>query len=163
MELLSLNSDVLVCIGTFLDEVDVTVLKHTWKEYKVLTREKKGVTKGDLCKKAGWEGYLEVLIWLLNPVYNTGLSIVTESKDSFTARENDCPWNSSACYIAAEKGYLQDVELNKVLDFESALHSFMSSERKELMDAINQSGNYNDDIESQLKDAFDNFKATQSW
>jgi F-type H+-transporting ATPase subunit alpha len=65
--------------------------------------------------------------------------------------------------FAAEKGYLQDVELNKVLDFESALHSFMSSERKELMDAINQSGNYNDDIESQLKDAFDNFKATQSW
>jgi F-type H+-transporting ATPase subunit alpha len=65
--------------------------------------------------------------------------------------------------FAAEKGYLQDVELNKVLDFESALHSYMASEKKELMDTINQSGNYNDDIESQLKEAFDNFKATQSW
>jgi F-type H+-transporting ATPase subunit alpha len=39
----------------------------------------------------------------------------------------------------------------------------MNSEKKELMDTINQSGNYNDDIESQLKEAFDNFKSTQSW
>jgi F-type H+-transporting ATPase subunit alpha len=65
--------------------------------------------------------------------------------------------------FAAEKGYLRDIELPKVLDFESALHSFMNSEKKELMDTINQSGNYNDDIESQLKEAFDNFKSTQSW
>ncbi|MFT5543666.1 MAG: F-type H+-transporting ATPase subunit alpha [Glaciecola sp.] len=65
--------------------------------------------------------------------------------------------------FAAEKGYLKDVELLKVLDFEAALHSYMSSEKKELMDTINESGNYNDDIESQLKEAFDNFKATQSW
>ncbi len=65
--------------------------------------------------------------------------------------------------FAAEKGYLKDVELLKVLDFEAALHSYMSSEKKELMDTINESGNYNDDIESQLKESFDNFKATQSW
>jgi F-type H+-transporting ATPase subunit alpha len=65
--------------------------------------------------------------------------------------------------FAAEKGYLRDIELPKVLDFESALHSFMNSEKKELMDTINQSGNYNDDIDSQLKEAFDNFKSTQSW
>jgi len=65
--------------------------------------------------------------------------------------------------FAAEKGYLKDVELNKVLDFESALHSYMLSEKAELMDNINQSGNYNDDIESQLTEAFDSFKATQSW
>lgn len=65
--------------------------------------------------------------------------------------------------FAAEKGYLRDIELPKVLDFESALHSFMNSEKKELMDTINQSGNYNDDIESQLTEAFDNFKSTQSW
>jgi F-type H+-transporting ATPase subunit alpha len=65
--------------------------------------------------------------------------------------------------FAAEKGYLKDVELNKVLDFESALHSYMSSEKKELMDSINESGNYNDDIEGQLRAAFDNFKATQTW
>lgn len=65
--------------------------------------------------------------------------------------------------FAAEKGYLKSIELNKVLDFESALHSYMSSEKKELMDLINDSGNYNDDIEGQLREAFDNFKATQTW
>lgn len=65
--------------------------------------------------------------------------------------------------FAAEKGYLQDIELDKILDFEAALHSFMNSEHKELMSTINESGNYNDDIEGQLSAAFDNFKATQTW
>ncbi|MFT5283492.1 MAG: F-type H+-transporting ATPase subunit alpha, partial [Yoonia sp.] len=65
--------------------------------------------------------------------------------------------------FAAEKGYLKDIELNKVLDFEASLHSFMTAEHKELMDVIDKTGNYNDDIESQLKGAFDTFKATQSW
>lgn len=65
--------------------------------------------------------------------------------------------------FAAEKGFLKDIDLKKVLDFESALHSYMSSEKKELMDSINQSGNYNDDIESQLKEAIEKFKATQTW
>ncbi|MGK0370455.1 MAG: F-type H+-transporting ATPase subunit alpha, partial [Glaciecola sp.] len=55
--------------------------------------------------------------------------------------------------FAAEKGYLKDIELSKVLDFEASLHSFMTAEHKELMDAIDQTGNYNDDIESQLKGA----------
>jgi F-type H+-transporting ATPase subunit alpha len=65
--------------------------------------------------------------------------------------------------FAAEKGYLKDIELNKVLDFEAALHSYMLAEYKELMDTINQTGNYNDDIEGQLAGAFDKFKSTQSW
>ncbi|GAB56517.1 F-type H+-transporting ATPase subunit alpha [Glaciecola punicea ACAM 611] len=65
--------------------------------------------------------------------------------------------------FAAEKGYLKDIELNKVLDFEAALHFYMLAEYKELMDTINQTGNYNDDIEGQLAGAFDKFKSTQSW
>lgn len=65
--------------------------------------------------------------------------------------------------FAAEKGYLKDVELNKILDFESALHSYMNAEFSELMNSINDTGNYNDDIEGQLKEAFDKFVATQSW
>jgi F-type H+-transporting ATPase subunit alpha len=65
--------------------------------------------------------------------------------------------------FAAEKGFLKDIELNKVLDFEAALHSYMTSEKTELMNTINETGNYNDDIESQLKQAFDTFKSTQTW
>ena len=65
--------------------------------------------------------------------------------------------------FAAEKGYLKDIELNKVLDFEAALHSYMNNEMSELMGTINDTGNYNDDIESQLTNAFDTFKSTQTW
>lgn len=70
---------------------------------------------------------------------------------------------TSVSLFAAEKGYLQDIELNKILDFEAALHTYMSNEKAELMNTINETGNYNDDIESQLKEAFDTFKSTQTW
>ena len=64
---------------------------------------------------------------------------------------------------AAEKGYLEDVELNKVLDFEAALLSFVNSEFADLMARINESGDYNKDIEAGIKEAIEKFKATQSW
>jgi F-type H+-transporting ATPase subunit alpha len=61
---------------------------------------------------------------------------------------------------AANEGYLEDIELNKVLDFEASLLSYMNSENAELMDKINNSGDYNDDIEAQFKVALEQFKAT---
>lgn len=64
---------------------------------------------------------------------------------------------------AAEKGYLEDVELNKVGGFEAALLSFVSSEFSELMAKINETGDYNDEIAADLKEAIDKFKATQTW
>lgn len=64
---------------------------------------------------------------------------------------------------AAEKGYLEGVELNKILDFEAALLSFVNSEFSELMARINESGDYNGEIEEGIKAAIEKFKATQSW
>ena len=64
---------------------------------------------------------------------------------------------------AAEKGYLEDVELNKVIDFEAALVSFVNSEFSELMAKVNEAGDYNDEIAAGLKEAIDKFKATQTW
>ena len=69
----------------------------------------------------------------------------------------------SVSLFAVEKGYLKDVELNKVLDFEAALHSFVNSEYAELMSTINSTGNYNDEIQAGLKEALEKFKATQTW
>jgi F-type H+/Na+-transporting ATPase subunit alpha len=65
--------------------------------------------------------------------------------------------------FAVEKGFLKDIELSKILDFEASLHSFMKSTYAELMDNINESGNYNGEIEASLKEALDKFKATQTW
>ena len=71
--------------------------------------------------------------------------------------------DTAVSLFAVEKGLLKDVELNKILDFEAALHSYMNSECTDLMATINDTGNYNDDIESQLNDALTQFKATQTW
>jgi F-type H+-transporting ATPase subunit alpha len=64
---------------------------------------------------------------------------------------------------AANEGHLEDIELKKVLDFESALLSYMNSEHGDLLGQINETGDYNDDIEGQFKAAIEKFKATQSW
>jgi F-type H+-transporting ATPase subunit alpha len=64
---------------------------------------------------------------------------------------------------AANNGYLKDIELNKVLDFEAALLSFMNSEHADLMNQINETGDWNDEIEAQFKAAVDKFKSTGSW
>ncbi|MEX2470161.1 MAG: F0F1 ATP synthase subunit alpha [Pseudohongiellaceae bacterium] len=64
---------------------------------------------------------------------------------------------------AANEGYLKDVELNKVLDFENSLLSYMNSEHGELMSQVNETGDWNDDIEGKYKAAIDQFKKTQSW
>ncbi|RDH46479.1 F0F1 ATP synthase subunit alpha [Zooshikella ganghwensis] len=69
----------------------------------------------------------------------------------------------SVSIYAADKGYLEDVELKKIVDFEAALISFMNSEFAELMNKINESGDYNDEIEAGIKQGIEKFKATQTW
>ena len=65
--------------------------------------------------------------------------------------------------FAAEKGYLNDVEISKIVDFEAALLTYVGSEHAELMAKINESGNYDKEIESGLAAALDTFKSTQTW
>ncbi|WP_158775159.1 F0F1 ATP synthase subunit alpha [Cobetia sp. L2A1] len=65
--------------------------------------------------------------------------------------------------FAANEGYLNDVDVAKVLDFEKALLDFMRSEHADLLDKINQSGGYDDEIKNGLKAGVEKFKATQSW
>ncbi|MDV6316530.1 F0F1 ATP synthase subunit alpha [Idiomarina sp. HP20-50] len=69
----------------------------------------------------------------------------------------------AASIYAVEKGFLKDVEIDKIMDFEESLQSFLASEYAELMAEIDKTGNYNDDIDSQLKAALEKFKQTQTW
>jgi len=64
---------------------------------------------------------------------------------------------------AANEGYLKEIEINKIGDFESAMLSYMNSEHTDLMSSINESGDYNDDIEATFKSALDKFVETQTW
>ena len=65
--------------------------------------------------------------------------------------------------FAANEGFLEDIELNKVLDFESALLAYMNSEHGDLLGKINESGDYDDDIEKAFRAALEKFKSTQTW
>ncbi|MCK5382435.1 MAG: F0F1 ATP synthase subunit alpha [Gammaproteobacteria bacterium] len=65
--------------------------------------------------------------------------------------------------FAVDQGYLDDVDNDKVVDFEHALHGYMRASHATLMDKINDTGDYNDEIESGLRAAVEDFKATGTW
>jgi F-type H+-transporting ATPase subunit alpha len=61
--------------------------------------------------------------------------------------------------FAANEGYLNDVPVNKVVDFEAAMLADVKSNHSELVAQLNESGDYNDDIAAAMKSALDKFKA----
>lgn len=65
--------------------------------------------------------------------------------------------------FAANEGFIDDVDVDKVGDFESALLSNMRSNQADLMATINDTGNFNDDIAGQMRTAIESFKKTGSW
>ena len=65
--------------------------------------------------------------------------------------------------FAAEHGFLDDIELEKIGDFEHALHNFMHSEKKDLMQKIDDTGDYDDEIKDGLMKGIEEFKKNHSW
>jgi F-type H+-transporting ATPase subunit alpha len=62
--------------------------------------------------------------------------------------------------FCVNKGYFDDVEVKKALAFESALHAYLKSKNKDLMDAIDNSKDLNADNEKLLSAAIETFKST---
>ena len=60
---------------------------------------------------------------------------------------------------AANEGYLDDVDVNKVVAFESALIAHIRSNNADLLEQINAEGDYNDDIAAAIGKAIEDFKA----
>lgn len=69
----------------------------------------------------------------------------------------------SVSLYAAERGFLTDVEVNKVGAFEAALLAFFKRDYADLMAKINEKGDFNNDIDASIKEGIEKFKATQSW
>ncbi|AKX45170.1 ATP F0F1 synthase subunit alpha [Thiopseudomonas alkaliphila] len=69
----------------------------------------------------------------------------------------------SVSLYAAERGFLTDVEVNKVGAFEAALLAFFKRDYADLMAKINEKGDFNNDIDAAIKEGIEKFKATQSW
>ncbi len=65
--------------------------------------------------------------------------------------------------FAVDQGYVDDVEVGIVVQFEHAMHDFMRSQYKDLLDKINSTGDYDDDVEAALRKAIEDFKAKGTW
>ena len=65
--------------------------------------------------------------------------------------------------FAADRGFLKDVEVEKLGSFEDALHSYFHAEAGELENRINDTGDWDDDIEKQFESLLENFKKTQTY
>ncbi len=64
---------------------------------------------------------------------------------------------------AADNKYLDDVDVSKIGSFEASLLSYLHAEHASLLAKLNESGDYNADIEAGIRAALDKFKATQTW
>ncbi len=65
--------------------------------------------------------------------------------------------------FAVNKGYLDDVEVNRALVFESALRSHMRSKYSAIMDKIKTSGDLDAETEKELDAAVQDFKSSGSY
>jgi F-type H+-transporting ATPase subunit alpha len=65
--------------------------------------------------------------------------------------------------FAANEGYLDDVDVKKIVAFEQALQGYMKSSHKSLLDKIDETGDYSDDIKESLHQALKDFKANNTW
>jgi F-type H+/Na+-transporting ATPase subunit alpha len=64
---------------------------------------------------------------------------------------------------AADNNYLNEIPVNKIGDFEAALLSYFKTEHGDLLDQINKSGDWNDDIQASFEAALKKFSSTQTW
>ncbi|AAF83955.1 F0F1 ATP synthase subunit alpha [Xylella fastidiosa] len=71
--------------------------------------------------------------------------------------------NQALSIYAVNEGYLDDVPVDKVLTFEESLHAHFSNTQSALIDKINTSGDWDNNIEAAFKKHIEEFKTTGSW
>ena len=65
--------------------------------------------------------------------------------------------------FAAERGFLEDVAINKISAFEDALLNFARGKYADLLKSIDAKPDYNDEIVKSLTDLITDFKSTQTY
>ncbi len=65
--------------------------------------------------------------------------------------------------FAANEGFLDDIEVNKVVSFEAAMHSYINSSASDIVKTINDTANFNDEIAGKMREALEKFKASSTW
>jgi F-type H+-transporting ATPase subunit alpha len=69
----------------------------------------------------------------------------------------------SIIWYVVNNGYLEKVELKKVVDFEKALLGYLHDAHKALLEEINANPVYSDEVASKIKNAVDEFVKTQGY
>jgi len=64
---------------------------------------------------------------------------------------------------AVNEGYLDDVDVNKVVDCEAAMQAHMKSNHQALLDSINNEPKLTDEVKEGLGKAVEDFKANGTW
>jgi len=65
--------------------------------------------------------------------------------------------------FAINQGFLDDIPVKKVVDFEHAIHSYMHHNHPDLLGAILEKPEYTAELETELGNALTKFKSTQTW
>ncbi len=65
--------------------------------------------------------------------------------------------------FAANEGLLDDVDIKKVVNFESAMHAYVRSNHGALFAKINDTADFNDEIAAGMRKAIEDFKANGAW
>jgi F-type H+-transporting ATPase subunit alpha len=63
--------------------------------------------------------------------------------------------------FAGVNGYLDDLELSQVKQFESDLSDLIKSSHKDILDSINSTGNLDDTAKAKLSSIIEDFKKTR--
>ncbi len=69
----------------------------------------------------------------------------------------------TAILFALNEGDLDDIEANRIVDFEKAFIAFLNSERSDLMARLNEEAALSEQIAEGLKKAIADFKSTGTW
>jgi F-type H+-transporting ATPase subunit alpha len=72
-------------------------------------------------------------------------------------------WQLAVTLYAVTKGYLDDVPVEKVLPFESALHAFMRDKHAGWVDSVSKTNDLSKDDETALQGAIESFKKTGAY
>jgi len=65
--------------------------------------------------------------------------------------------------FAVNNGYLDDVPVAQIVAFEAGLHAYARANAQALLDRINQTGDYDDDIEAELTKVVEGFKTSGTY
>lgn len=66
--------------------------------------------------------------------------------------------NQVVILYAATKGYLDDIEIKRVKEFENEFHKYLRASRKDVLEGILKGKELTEDIEAKIKSAIEEFK-----